>query len=220
MDAMKRILVPTDFSAHADEAFRLAHTLARLTGAEVIFFHVAQPPTVVSEGGKLLANPGKADAVNLRDRFQSMQPADPKVRVEHQVIVADRPRAGHILEMLDKLGCDLIVMGTHRRSWGGHALAVEVVAVYLWQTPEVSYADYLARLEREGLGAVEGAGRDELARIIQSPRRKPTAQLHATRLPQKFGTDWPRRHPAPLPPRRESLQRAVHMLNRRGWRRE
>jgi nucleotide-binding universal stress UspA family protein len=38
------------------------------------------------------------------------------------VIVADRPRAGHILEMLDKLGCDLIVMGTHGRSWVKHRL--------------------------------------------------------------------------------------------------
>jgi len=37
--------------------------------------------------------------------------------VEHQVIVADRSSAGHILEMLEKLGCDLIVMGTHGASW-------------------------------------------------------------------------------------------------------
>jgi nucleotide-binding universal stress UspA family protein len=44
MNAIKRILVPTDFSAHADEAFRAAHTLARATGAEVVVFHVARPP--------------------------------------------------------------------------------------------------------------------------------------------------------------------------------
>jgi nucleotide-binding universal stress UspA family protein len=100
----------------------VAYTLARLTGAEVILFHVARPPAVVSEGGKLLANPGKADTVNLWDHFHSIQPADATVRVEHQVIVADRPRAGHILEMLDKLGCDLIVMGTHGRSWLKHLL--------------------------------------------------------------------------------------------------
>ena len=31
MDAIKRILVPTDFSAHADESFRVASTLARAT---------------------------------------------------------------------------------------------------------------------------------------------------------------------------------------------
>src|SRR5262249_31725377 len=48
MDTIKRILVPTDFSAHADEAFRVAHLLARATGAEVIVFHVARPPTVAT----------------------------------------------------------------------------------------------------------------------------------------------------------------------------
>jgi hypothetical protein len=35
--------------------------------------------------------------------------------VRHEVIVADRPGAAHILEILDKLGCDLIVMGTQGR---------------------------------------------------------------------------------------------------------
>ena len=67
MDAIQKILVPTDFSAHADEAFRVAHMLARAIGAEVILFHVAQPPAVVSEGGQLLANPPKGDAINLWD---------------------------------------------------------------------------------------------------------------------------------------------------------
>jgi nucleotide-binding universal stress UspA family protein len=99
----------------------VAHTLARAVGAEVVLFHVARPPAVVSEGGKLLANPGEAEAVNLWDRFHGIQ-TDARVRVEHQVIVADSPRAGHILEMLDKLGCDLIVMGTHGRSWLKHLL--------------------------------------------------------------------------------------------------
>jgi nucleotide-binding universal stress UspA family protein len=117
MDAIRKILVPTDFSAHADEAFRVAHALARMIGAEVILFHIAQPPAVVSEGGRLLAGPGKGEAANLWDRFQHLQPADPKVRVEHEVIVADRPSAGDILDMLDKQGCDLIVMGTHGASW-------------------------------------------------------------------------------------------------------
>jgi hypothetical protein len=32
MNAIQKILVPTDFSAHADEAFRVAHTLAGRLG--------------------------------------------------------------------------------------------------------------------------------------------------------------------------------------------
>ena len=116
MDAVRKILVPTDFSEHADEAFRVAHTLARALGAEVILFHVAQPPAVATEGGPLLANPPKGDATDLWDRFHRFRETDPKVRVQHEVIVADKPNAGYILEILDKLGCDLIVMGTHGRS--------------------------------------------------------------------------------------------------------
>ena len=121
MDAIKRILVPTDFSAHADEAFRVAHTLARATGAELVVFHVARPPAVVTEGGSLLAEPGQ-EPTNLWERFREFQSGDPRVRVEHRVIVADRPGATHILEILDKMGCDLIVMGTHGRRGLRHAL--------------------------------------------------------------------------------------------------
>jgi universal stress protein A len=122
MDAIQRILVPTDFSAHADEAFRVARRLAQATGAEVILFHVARPPAVATEGGRLLASPNNGDVVNLWDRFQSIQPTGPEVRVEHQVIVADRPSASLVLEMLDRAGCDLIVMGTHGHSRLKHLL--------------------------------------------------------------------------------------------------
>jgi nucleotide-binding universal stress UspA family protein len=122
VDAIRRILVPTDFSAHADEAFRVANVLARATGAAVVVFHIASPPAVVTEGGTLLAEPGPREAANLWARFEHLRPIDPQVRVEHQVIVAERPGAGHILDILDRLGCDLIVMGTHGRSWLKHRL--------------------------------------------------------------------------------------------------
>jgi len=117
MDTIKKILVPTDFSAHADEAFRVAHALAKAIGAEVVLFHVALPPAVVSEGGTCLTRVDGGEPVNLWGRFQGLVQADPNVQVKHEVVVADRLGARHILEILDKLGCDLIVMGTHGRSW-------------------------------------------------------------------------------------------------------
>jgi universal stress protein A len=122
MNAINKILVPTDFSEHANEAFRAAQTLAAATGARVIVFHVAQPPVVVSEGGQLLGDLANGHASNAWDRFRKLQALDPKVRVEHEVIVADKPGPSHILEILDKLGCDLIVMGTHGKSWLKHRL--------------------------------------------------------------------------------------------------
>jgi nucleotide-binding universal stress UspA family protein len=117
MDTIKKILVPTDFSAHADEAFRVAHALAKTIDAEVIVVHVAAPPAVVSEGGTFLTNVDNGEPADLWSRFQRMVQSVPSVRVEHQVIVVDRLGAKHILEVLDKLGCDLIVMGTHGHSW-------------------------------------------------------------------------------------------------------
>ena len=33
------------------------------------------------------------------------------------MIVADKPTVTHILDLLEKRGCDLIVMGTHGHSW-------------------------------------------------------------------------------------------------------
>lgn len=116
MNAIQKVLVPTDFSAHSDEAFRAAHVLARATGAAVVVFHVAHPPAVASEGGPLMAEKGNGQMADVWDRFKNYQATDPAVRVEHVVIVAERPRTAHILEVLDKTGCDLIVMGTYGRS--------------------------------------------------------------------------------------------------------
>jgi nucleotide-binding universal stress UspA family protein len=117
MDAIKKILVPTNFSEQADEAFRVAHSLACALGAEVIVFHVAHPPAVVLENGSLLTEPSKVGARNLWERFRSSQPTDPRVKVQHEAIVANKRSATQILEILDRLGCDLIVMGTHGHSW-------------------------------------------------------------------------------------------------------
>jgi nucleotide-binding universal stress UspA family protein len=122
MDAIRKILVPTDFSAHADEAFRVACLLAQAVGAEVVLFHVARPPAVVSQDGQFLADPARGKVANLWDRFRTIQPAETKVRVEHQMIVADHADAAHVLGILEKLGCDLIVIGSHGSSWLKHRL--------------------------------------------------------------------------------------------------
>jgi tetratricopeptide (TPR) repeat protein len=57
------------------------------------------------------------------------------------------------------------------RRLGGYTLALEVVAVFLWKNPDISYGDYLARLEQEGLGAVEGAGSDPLVQLSRHPEK-------------------------------------------------
>ena len=113
MYTIRKILVPTDFSPHAQEAFRVAHDLAKATGAGVVVFHVSRPPAVVSDGHSALSTPADVEGEDVWDRLRRIQPMDPAVHVEHEVIVADRPDASHILRILRERGCDLIVMGTH-----------------------------------------------------------------------------------------------------------
>ena len=134
MSMIRKILVPTDFSPHAEEAFRVAHNLAKATGASVVVFHVSRPPTVVSDGTPTLTAPARAeekdvwgrlsteDQKEVWDRLLKIQPSDPAVRVEHEVIVADRPDGSHVLSILQERGCDLIVVGTRGRSGLRHLL--------------------------------------------------------------------------------------------------
>jgi len=113
MSTFRKILVPTDFSPHAQEAFRVAHDLASPTGATVVVFHVFRPPAVVSDGDRLLSAGARGETKDVWEELRKIQAKDPAVRVEHEVIVADRTDAEHILRIIQERGCDLIVMGTH-----------------------------------------------------------------------------------------------------------
>ena len=75
---------------------------------------------------------------------------------------------------------------------GGHALAVEVVAVFLWKNPGISYRDYLTRLEQEGLAAVEGAGQDPLVTLSRHARNSSGRcwRRHSTRSRPWSGARW------------------------------
>jgi len=122
MRSIKKILVPTDFSPAADEAFQMAQALAQATGATVTVFHVALPPAFMTADGKVVANASNDDAKNLWDDLRKIQPEDSRVRVDHQLIVAKKSDASHILEIIDSLGGDLIVMGTTGRKGLKHLL--------------------------------------------------------------------------------------------------
>jgi nucleotide-binding universal stress UspA family protein len=111
--SIQKILVPTDFSPHACEAFRQAHRLAKATGASVMVVHVARPPAVVVAGGPLSTDPAGGKQEDLWGELRKIKAEDPGVVVEHEVIVTDRPDASHILKIVETMGCDLIVMGTH-----------------------------------------------------------------------------------------------------------
>jgi nucleotide-binding universal stress UspA family protein len=116
MSVFRKILVPTDYSSNAREAFRVAHDLARPTGASVVVFHVSRAATIGSAGDRRLSSPVRVAEKDRSDELLPKRTTVPTVRIEHEMMVADRPDAKHILRTVKKCGCDLIVMGTHVRA--------------------------------------------------------------------------------------------------------
>jgi universal stress protein A len=131
MTAITRILVPVDFSTHADRAFGYALTLARSFDASVELLHVVEDP---------FAGGGWGSEVYLSDidglRARAIEQAS--VRLEEcraallaqDVPVATTVRMGRpaqtIVEHAKAIGADLIVMGTRGRTGLAHMIAGSV----------------------------------------------------------------------------------------------
>jgi nucleotide-binding universal stress UspA family protein len=113
MTAFKKILVPTDFSPAAAEAFRTAVSLARTGGGEVVVAHVTRAPAAVVENGQVTPGRAAGQPLNLWNMFRALVSDDPAVHVMHEVVVAGRVSAAGIVGMLETFGCDLIVIGSH-----------------------------------------------------------------------------------------------------------
>jgi hypothetical protein len=63
------------------------------------------------------------------------------------------------------------------RRLDGYVLELEVVAVYLWQTPDVSYTAYLERFRQEGLMAVEGAAQQDTVMLSRHSQKSVSKEL-------------------------------------------
>lgn len=130
MIAVRKILVPVDFSEGAKAAIDLAVTFAKPFGAAIELYHVWQPPPLVpvplvvvspeqgrpltledlarTEAGTQMKDlVGKLHGLGIKDATSRVGVGDPA----HEI--CDLARAGHF---------DLIVMGTHGRTGIAHAL--------------------------------------------------------------------------------------------------
>jgi nucleotide-binding universal stress UspA family protein len=123
------ILHPTDFDAPSLEAFRVSRELARAIGAKVVAFHVAAPPAVVTQDGRVIRNPMELTPVDLWADYRAAQSDSPGVAVEYSVVVG---KEGEVTRLLNDMvggnpGGVLAVMGTHGRTgvgrmiWGSRA---------------------------------------------------------------------------------------------------
>lgn len=114
MLTFQTILHPTDFSERSALALRLAGSLARDHGARLIVMHVAVPPTAIAVEGVALPPPA-VDLKLLRAQLQQVRPDDAQLSVEHHLVEGEA--AAEILRLAAETHCDLIVMGTHGRTW-------------------------------------------------------------------------------------------------------
>jgi len=106
------ILFPTDFSEHAQEAFRLACALARDCGARVVVLYVVPPPM----GHEELEAKRDPDTYygGLWKMLHELHAPGHDVHVEHRLEEGDA--AKRIVELAQELQAGLIVMGTHGRT--------------------------------------------------------------------------------------------------------
>ncbi|MBW2267379.1 MAG: universal stress protein [Deltaproteobacteria bacterium] len=121
---IRRIVVPTDFSADAAHAYEVATDLAGLLGAEITLLHCYQiNPGGISPYGIVL--PEKIDQ-ELRDAALSQldgwreKAAGDGVTVQTR-LMSVAPSLG-IASCVKELGADLIVMGTRGLSGIQHVL--------------------------------------------------------------------------------------------------
>ena len=125
MSEIKRILVPTDFSATADAALDYAIDLAATLGASVSLVHVFDDPFVAGgvfsgEYAPIPQEMRQEILEDLRRRLEGTVARHGHSELSPQVLIG--PTARTIVDSARDARADLIVMGTHGRSGISHVL--------------------------------------------------------------------------------------------------
>jgi nucleotide-binding universal stress UspA family protein len=119
-----RILVPTDFSADADAAFVCAIELSRTFSATVHLLHIVENPLAAGAWSSEIYTAEIAGLqINLmRDATARLREAVPPDAANVVVDVRSGQPAREIVAAARELGADVILLGTHGRTWLSHAV--------------------------------------------------------------------------------------------------
>ena len=118
MSAVRRILVPTDFSEGSTSALAYARELADATGASLCVVHAVEPCPVnqYNEGCYLPANYLEQVESSARRDLESVLNAEEKRRYDARLVLLNGSAPQVILSYLRAHGdIDLVVMATHGR---------------------------------------------------------------------------------------------------------
>jgi nucleotide-binding universal stress UspA family protein len=116
--AMKKILIPTDFSDCARRAEEGAVALGRALGAELILLHVAVEVPLYNEGMSGLVNPRAVYEAQRAWAENTLAARAAELRgmgVSARCVIRSGVAVDEILALAAEEGCDLIVIGTHGR---------------------------------------------------------------------------------------------------------
>jgi nucleotide-binding universal stress UspA family protein len=123
--AVKKILVPTDFSPPSAEAVDTAIAFAKVFGARVEILHVFVDPTYVLPPPVDVATLPFDVTEILAKVGRSLEAEQERVRasaVETKTVTRSGRAAPEIVAHAKEIAADLIVMGTHGRGGFQHAL--------------------------------------------------------------------------------------------------
>lgn len=134
---LRTILVPTDFSQHAEGALDFALDLARRFGAELQLLHVYDYPTYLLPEGGLM--PG-ADLLGdiqgeTERRFKQLEIRLAGSLVPMRTVSRQGVPLVEILRYAREIQADLIVMGTHGRTGIKHFLIGSVAEKVVRKAP-------------------------------------------------------------------------------------
>jgi nucleotide-binding universal stress UspA family protein len=107
---IKKILYPTDFSSHSNQAYFHAVALAEKHGASLTIVYVYAP----SFGTPEVHDEGSNGREYWRSQLEQIRPVDTRIPVHHVFLEGDP--ATEIVRYAVDAGVDLIVMGTHGRT--------------------------------------------------------------------------------------------------------
>lgn len=127
MKPFQKILVPTDFSPHADEALQVAADLCKRYAASLTLVYVYVPVSYSVPDGLTVFTPTGAQLGSMfEDLRRGLQTLKAKAeaagagRVETRLM--EGPIASELCDLTATEGFDLIVMGTHGRTGLSHVL--------------------------------------------------------------------------------------------------
>lgn len=137
MISLKKILVPTDFSACSDAAVRYARALCEAFDAELHLLHVVQDPYTQPWAAEAFPTPLgemlEQWQQQARDRLATLLPDEETARSRMATVVGSPSL--EIVRYAEEQQIDLIVIGTHGRGPIGHMLLGSVAEKIVRKSP-------------------------------------------------------------------------------------